>query len=87
MLVSKMNKDTSKEYHPIKLFGMMLPSIPKLTLRLTANFLRFKRNANKAGKVFKKELLNQGIDNKTASELTDIYLEGSHIHKYIQNFQ
>jgi len=82
-----MNQENSEEYRPIKLFGMMLPSMPKLTLRLTATFLRFKRNANKAGKVFKKELLKQGIDDKTASELTDIYLESSHIRKYIQNFQ
>ena len=81
-----MNNKNS-EYRPVKMFGMMLPSMPMLTIRLGGTFLRFKRNANKAGRVFKKELINQGIDKKTASELTEMYLQGSHIRRYIQNFQ
>ena len=84
-----MNKNDSEnmEYRPVKMFGMMLPSMPMLTFRLGGTFLRFKRNANKAGTVFKKELIKQGIDKKTASELTEMYLEASHIRRYIQNFQ
>lgn len=68
----------------MKLFGMLLPSMPPLMIRLTGTFLRFKRDAKKAEKVFKKELKKQGIDKETANELAEIYLESSHIRKYIQ---
>ena len=87
MLVSKMNenvKDGREEVRFIKLFGMMIPSLPSLMFRFTGTFIRFKSDANKAGKIFKKELIKQGIDKETAAELTGIYLESSHIKKYIQ---
>ena len=87
MLVSKMNenvKDGREEVRFIKLFGMMIPSLPSLMFRLTGTFIRFKSDANKAGKIFKKELIKQGIDKETAAELTGIYMESSHIKKYIQ---
>ena len=71
----------------VKIFGLMLPSIPSLLFRLGGNLIRFKSNANKAGKVFHRELRNQGIDEKMASELTDIYLEGSNLVKLITNFR
>ena len=78
------NIEDEREENPIKLFGMMLPSMPSLTIRFTGMFLRFKRNANKAGRVFKKELLKQGVDKKTATELTEIYMQSSHVRNYIQ---
>ena len=87
MLVSKMNenvKDGREEVCPIKLFGIMIPSMPSLMFRLTGTFIKFKSDANKAGKVFKKELIKQGIDKETAAELTETYMESSHIRKYIQ---
>jgi hypothetical protein len=87
MLVLQMNenaKDGRKEVNPIKIFGMMIPLIPSLMFRLTAIFIRFKSDANKAGKIFKKELIKQGIDKETASELTGRYMESSHIRRYIQ---
>ena len=86
MLVSKMNKKIKdeREVNPIKLFGMMLPSIPSLTIRLTGMFIRLKSRANKAGKVFKKELVKQGVNEKTATDLTEIYMESSHIRNYFQ---
>ena len=77
-------KDERGDVSLIKLFGMIIPSMPSLMFRLTGTFLRFKRYANKAGKVFKKELIKQGIDKETADDLTRIYLESSHIRKYIQ---
>ncbi len=67
----------------VKIFGLMIPSIPSLLFRLGGNFLRFKRDAKKAGKVFERELRNQGLDKKMAGELTSIYLEGSNLVKYI----
>jgi len=67
----------------VKIFGLMIPSIPSLLFRLGGTFLRFKRDAKKAGKVFEKELRAQGLDKKMAGELTNIYLEGSNLVKYI----
>jgi len=72
------------EEKPIKFFGVLLPSLPRIIFRCGGTFLRFKRDAKKAGKVFKKELIEQGIDNQTATELTDIYMEGSDLFKFIK---
>jgi len=77
-------KDVREEVNPIKLLGMIIPLIPSLMFRLTGTLIRFKSDANKAGKVFKNELIKQGIDKETADELTLIYLESSHIRGYLQ---
>ena len=69
---------------PIKMFGLMLPRLPGLMFRLGGTYLRMKGQANKAGKIFKDELINHGIDRQIAEELTKTYLEGSHIKQYIQ---
>jgi hypothetical protein len=78
-------KEIKREAHPLKYLGMMLPALPPLMFRLTGTFLRFKRDAKKAGKVFKKELIKQGFDKKTASELTEKYLETSNLTKLMLN--
>ena len=80
----KENEKDGREFNPIKLFGIMLPSVPSLMFRLSGTFLRFKRDANKAGKIFEKELIKQGLDKETAHELTGLYMESSHIKEYIQ---
>jgi hypothetical protein len=77
-------KDGREEINPMKLIGMMIPLIPSLMFRLTGTLIQFKSKANKAGKVFKNELIKQGIDREIADELTQIYMESSHIRKYIQ---
>lgn len=74
---------TKEQSDPIRLFGIILPNIPSLVFRFVKIFLKFKRDAKKGGNVFKKELIKQGLDKKTAEDLTDIYLEGSHLTKYI----
>jgi len=79
------DKEPKREDRPIRFLGMMLPAIPQLLFRLTGTFLRFKRDAKKAGKVFKKELIKQGFDKKTASDLTEKYLEGSNLTKLMLN--
>ena len=79
-------KDGREEINPMKLLGMMIPLIPSLMFRLTGTLIQFKSRANKAGKVFKNELIKQGIDRETADELTLIYMESSHIRKYLQGF-
>jgi len=80
------NTDIKSKAHPFKFFGIMLPALPSLMFRLGGTFLRFKRNAKKAGKVFKKELIKQGFNRETAEGLTKIYLEGSDISKYVFSF-
>ena len=77
--------DKVVEERPIKFFGFLLPSLPRIILRCAGTFLRFKRDARKAGKVFKKELIDQGIDKETATELTAFYLEGSDLIKMFKN--
>lgn len=89
MLVTKMKKEIeeNRDARPIKILGKMLPSIPSLMFRLSGTFLKFKKNANKAEKIFRKELRKQGIDKETAKELTEIYMQASHLRNYIQNFR
>lgn len=81
------NDEDGREVGGIKLFGMLLPKMPFLMFRLSGTLIRFKSQANKAGRVFKKELVKQGIDEETAEELKEIYMEGSHIGQYIMNMR
>ena len=83
--MSNNGKDGTDDLSPIKIFGMMIPLIPSLMFRLTGTFLRFKRDANKAGKIFKKELVNQGLDRETAKLFTKEYVEGSNLMKLFNN--
>lgn len=80
---SRSSPEENRGNQSIKMFGMLLPAMPSLIIRLGGTFLRFKRQAKKAGKVFRKELVKQGIDKQTAQELTEIYMEGSHLSKYM----
>jgi len=57
--------------------------LPHLMLKFGWLFLKFKQKAKKGGRTFKKELLNHGIDSKTASELTDIYMQPSNLTEYM----
>jgi len=83
--MSNNGKDGEDNLSPIKIFGMIIPLIPSLMFRLTGTFLRFKSDANKAGKIFKKELVNQGLDRETAKLFTKEYVEGSNLMKLINN--
>jgi hypothetical protein len=71
----------------IKIFSILLPVLPKLLFKFSITYLRFKRGAKKAGKVFRKELIQQGLDKHTASELTGFYMEGSEIKNFIRTFR
>lgn len=81
------NKEEMENVDPVKWFGMILLFIPSLLLKSGVSFLRFKRQAKRGGLVFRKELIHQGLDKKTAAELTAIYLEGSDILKYMQHLR
>ena len=76
------SEDNNRNPDPIKMFGMLIPRAPGLVFRFGKVFLSFKRQANKGGKAFKKELIKQGIDKETAKGLTEKYLEGSNLSKY-----
>jgi len=79
---SKENEDRN----PVKLFSMVLSSVPSLVFRLGGTFLRFRKDAQRAGKIFKKELIKQGIDKNTAEEFSKIYTQGSSIKHFFHNF-
>lgn len=81
------NDEDGRGLGGIKLFGILLPKMPSLMFRLSGTFLRFKSQANKAGRVFKKELVKHGIDEETAEELKEIYMDGSHIRQYLMNIR
>ena len=79
--------DEEREIRGMKIFGVLLPFLPKLLFKFSIDFLKFKRAANNAGKIFRKELMRQGLDKQTASELTQIYMKGSEIKNYMQSFR
>lgn len=81
------NDEEGSKVGGIKLFGLLLPKMPSLIFRLSGTLLKFKTQANKAGRVFKKELLKQGLDEETSEELKEVYLEGSHIRHYLMNMR
>ncbi len=85
--MNKGAEENSDNVNPIRLFGIIFPSFPSLMLRFGKVLLGFKRKANKGGRIFKKELINQGINKNTAAELTDIYVENSNLLKYLQYFR
>ena len=63
----------------IRLAGKLLPSLFPLVFKLGKTYLRFKKDAQKAGKIFEKELRANGIDKETAKAMTEIYLNSSRI--------
>ena len=79
--------EDQEKVNGFRIFGMILPSLPSLMFKLSGVFLRFKREAKKGGRTFQKELINQGIDEATATQLTEIYLESSNISNYVNLFR
>ena len=70
-----------------RIFGIILPYLPSLMFRLGGSFLRLKLDAKKGGKTFHNELLHQGIDETTAAQLTELYLQPSNIKQYMGFFR
>jgi len=62
-----------------RIAGAMIPSLIPLMLRLGKTYLKFKKDAQRASRIFEKELRTNGIDKKTAREMTEIYLDSSRI--------
>ena len=82
--MQKTTYENKKRENPINFIGVLIPFLPKLLFKFSMTFLRFKRKAKKAEKVFRKELLEQGLDKQTALELTEIYMKSSKIKNFIQ---
>ena len=59
----------------MKVIGTLLISFPILTLKFIKIYLSYKIRCKKAGKIFKKELLRQGLNKKTASQLTENFAQ------------
>jgi len=84
MLVGKLEKpfETSKKKLPAErrrdIAIKTIPRLIPLVMKLGMFYLSFKRKAKKAGKIFEKELVANGIDRTTARLLTEEYLKTSH---------
>lgn len=67
----------------LRFMGVIISSAPSLIFRGGCWFLKFKRQANKGARVFRKELLRQGFDKTNADALTDLYLKPSSLKQYM----
>lgn len=74
-----MNKETNNQILGLQFIGLALPRIPLLFFRFGSWYLRFKGNVNKASKIFKKQLMTNGIDKQMADELTKCYSSTANI--------
>ena len=79
-----MTETREAKRNPVKIIGVLIPLLPSLILRFAGEFIRFKSRAQKAGRIFQDELLQQGLDKTTAERLTAFYLEGSDPLKLLQ---
>ena len=52
--------------------------------RFGFEYLKLKRKASRAGRIFEQELLDNGIDKKTAKRLKEEYLKGSHFFRHFE---
>lgn len=71
------NKTRSGE--GVRFAGALIPSLIPLVLKLGRTYLRFKKDAQKAGRIFEKELRAQGMDKETAKAMTELYLDSSRV--------
>jgi hypothetical protein len=71
----------------MKLIGFLIIMIPSLIFRFGGETLRFKSKAHRAGRIFRKELVAQGLDRTTAAQLTASYLEGSDPFKLLRSLR
>jgi len=81
------NVEDKEPAEGFRMFAVFLPYLPSLMLRFGGSLLRLKRDAKKGGKTFRKELLRQGIDEETAAQLTEIYMQPSNIKQYMGIFR
>jgi hypothetical protein len=56
---------------------MMAANLPRLTFKLFIGYLRFKRKVKKATKTFRKELIQSGVEKKTAVMLAEEFAKAA----------
>jgi hypothetical protein len=76
-------RERARNDNPMKIFGMIIPSLPSILFRCSGEYLRFRSKARKGGYLFQNKLIDQGVDRNTAERLTEIYLDGSNFFKYL----
>ena len=72
------------EGNPLKIVGFFILMFPPLIFRFGGEALRFKSKAHRAGRIFRKELVQQGLDMSIVAQLTALYLEGSDPFKLLR---
>ena len=75
---SKRDKKKGQLRNPREIVFKTAPRLIPLAVKLGFVYLGFKRKAKKAGKIFEKELIVNGIDKNTAKLLTEEYMKTSH---------
>ncbi len=75
--MQRTNRPRAKE--GIRYAGALMPSLLPLMFRLGKTYLRFKKDAQKASRIFEKELRANGLDKGTAKAMTALYLESSRV--------
>ena len=68
-----------------KIIGSLILTFPSLIFRFGVEAFRFKSKAHKAGRIFRRKLVEQGLDRSTAAQLTSFYLEGSDPFKMLRS--
>ncbi len=59
---------------------------PSLLWRLGISYLKYKRQAKKAGKVFFRSLVSNGIPEKEARDLADEYMSAFSVRQLVRQF-
>jgi hypothetical protein len=75
------------ERNPLKIVAFLILLFPSLIFRFGGEALRFKSKAHRAGYIFRKELVRQGLDRSTATQLTAFYIEGSDPFKLLRSLR
>ena len=70
---------------PVRIMAYVMSNMPMILMRSGFAWLSFKKQAQKGGKTFQKELVNQGLDKETAKLFTQDYIEGSNLMKLFLN--
>ena len=67
----------------LRMMGAVIPSLPFLGVRFFREYLRYKSTADRAGKIFYNELIEQGMNPQHADDLTCSYLDSRNLLSFI----
>ena len=69
---------------PLQMVGAVISFLPRFGFSFLRGYLGVKRRANKGSRIFKQQLLKQGMDRRQANELTELYFKPCKVSTYIQ---